>query len=112
MGKYKVGDELIIINSEMEDSEKMMAKCFLDVNENISTLSMAIKIVDVKYDKPEVMLSYRTPLSNTVHKVVAVCKDVEDFDTEKVLEKALLKAHLQEVMKLSTLRNYNLNKFK
>ena len=33
MGKYKVGDELIIINSECEDNEKLKEKCYLDIEE-------------------------------------------------------------------------------
>ena len=89
MSKYKVGDELLIINSIEQDKQKM--------KEN---------------NEPEVTLSYKTAQSDDIYKVFAVCKDVENFDTQKVLEKALLKAHLQELIKLSTLRDHNLTKIK
>lgn len=112
MSKYKVGDELIIINSELDDNKRLKENCFLEYEDEFSTFSWAIKVVNVEFNEPEVVLSYKTPLSDTVHKVFAVCKDVENFDTEKVLEKALLKAHLQELIKLSTMRNYNLTKLK
>lgn len=112
MSKYKVGDELIIVNSEAEDNEKLQENCFLNYDNNFSTFSWSIKVVNVEFNEPEVVLSYKTPLSDSVHKVFAICKDVDNFDTEKVLEKALLKAHLQELIKLSTLKNYNLTKIK
>ena len=110
MAKYKVGDELLIINSEKEESEKLKKNCFLDFKDDISTFSWAIKVVDIEYNEPEVVLSYKTTLCEEVHKVFAICKDVENFDTQKVLEKALLQAHLKELIKLSTLRDNNLTK--
>jgi len=112
MSKYKVGDELLIINSNEQDKQKMKENCFLDIVDDFSTFSWSIKIVNVEYKEPEVVLSYKTAQSDDIYKVFAICKDIENFDTQKVLEKALLKAHLQELIKLSTLRDHNLTKIK
>lgn len=112
MGKYKVGEELIVVNSELEDNKKLKKKCFLNMKDNFSTFSWSIKIVDVQYTAPEVVVSYKSVLNDEIHKVYSTCKDAENFDTEKVLEKALLKAHLQELVAVSTMRNNNLTKLK
>ena len=40
-----------------------------------------------------------------LNKVFAECKDIENFDQQKVLEKALLKAFQNEIIKISVVKN-------
>ena len=104
MSKYKVGDELIIVNNPSKEKETLKDLTKLVVNDDIATISWALKIVKVEYDKPNVTLTYRN-LYGEENKVFAVCKDVANFDQEKVLEKALLKAFQNEVMDISVTKN-------
>ena len=104
MSKYKVGDELIIINNPDEETEKIKSYTGLSVDGDYAKISWAIKILDVKYDKPNVELTYRNMYGERT-KVFAVCTDVANFDTEKVLEKALLKAFQNEIINISVEKN-------
>ena len=55
MSKYKVGEELIIIENQHEDVKKLSELIELKVNkENYSKLTLGIKILEVNYDKPNV----------------------------------------------------------
>lgn len=104
MSKYKVGDELLIIHNPSQEKETLKEKTKLEVNDDIATISWALKIVKVEYEKPNVILTYRN-LFGEENKVFAVCKDVANFDQEKVLEKALLKAFQNEIIDISVSKN-------
>lgn len=109
MSKYKVGDELIIINNPSEDTKKLESLTKLSVKDRFAQISWGLKIVDVVYDRPNVTLTYQN-LYGDVNKVFALCTDVENFDHEKVLEKALLKAFQSEIINISTIKNEKKNK--
>ena len=94
MSKYKVGDELIIVTDPNQETKKLK-----DL--------WGIKIVDVLYEKPNVTLTYKNVMGET-NKVFAVCKNVENFDHEKVLEKALLKAFQNELTNITVIKNSGL----
>jgi hypothetical protein len=104
MSKYKVGDELIIVENPSEEKSILKERTKLVVEEDTATISWALKIVKIEYDKPNVILTYRN-LYGEENKVFAVCKDVANFDQEKVLEKALLKAFQNEIMDISVTKN-------
>jgi len=104
MAKYKVGEELIIVNDPTKEKEKLKELTHLTVEENFAQLSWGIKILNVEYDTPNVTLTYRN-VRGEKNKVFAVCKEVENFDQEKVLEKALLKAFQNEIIDLSVNKN-------
>ncbi|MBU3196125.1 hypothetical protein [Clostridium algidicarnis] len=104
MSKYKVGDELIIIENPKIEDEKLRDMTKLQINEDFAQISWGIKIVDVEYDKPNVTLSYRN-VYGELNKVFAVCKDIANFDQEKVLEKALLKAFQNEIINITVVKN-------
>lgn len=105
MSKYKVGDELIIVDNPSEEVEKLQNMTKLMVKGDFAEISYGLKIKDVKYEKPNVTLTYRN-LFGEENKVFAVCKDIINFDREKVLEKALLKAFQGEISNLSVKKNY------
>lgn len=104
MAKYKVGNELIIVESVNEDVERLKDLTKLNVDGDFAQISWALKIIKVEYEKPNVILTYRNVYGEE-NKVFAVCKDVANFDEEKVLEKALLKAFQMEIMNISVLKN-------
>lgn len=105
MGKYKVGDELIIIENEDDDIRKLKEMTELKLNkDNYAKISLGIKVLGVEYDKPNVTLTYRNIKGDT-KKVFAVCRDIQNFDEEKVLEKALLKAFQEEIINLNVTKN-------
>lgn len=104
MSKYKVGDELIIVTNPSEDAKKLENLTKLEVKNNFAQISWGLKIVDVQYDKPNVILTYQN-LYGDINKVFAVCNDVDNFDEEKVLEKALLKAFQAEIINITTVKN-------
>ena len=104
MSKYKVGEELIIINNSSEDETKLKELTRLEVKDEFAQISWGLKIIDVQYDKPNVILTYKN-LYGTINKVFAVCNDIENFDQEKVLEKALLKAFQSEIIDISVAKN-------
>lgn len=104
MGKYKVGEELIIVNDPSKDNAKLKELTTLTVDGDFAQISWGIKILEVEYDKPNVTLTYKN-VNGEKNKVFAVCKDIENFDKEKVLEKALLRAFQNEVIDISVNKN-------
>lgn len=104
MAKYKVGDELIVINDPSEEKERIRELTKLTKEEDYAQISWGIKILDVEYDKPYVTLTYRN-VNGELNKVFAECRDIENFDHEKVLEKALLKAFTNEIINISVVKN-------
>lgn len=82
MSKYKVGDELIIVENENEDVKKLMEMTKLDVSGDYAKLSWGIKILNVEYNMPNVVLTYRNHYGE-INKVFAVCKDIDNFDQQK-----------------------------
>ncbi|AYD41209.1 hypothetical protein D4Z93_12075 [Clostridium fermenticellae] len=104
MSKYKVGDELLIIQNPSEDAKKLEKLTKLEVKEDFAQISWGLKIVDIEYDKPNVTLTYQN-LMGDINKVFAVCTDVANFNHQKVLEKALLKAFQAEIIDITTIKN-------
>ncbi|MGL5649940.1 MAG: hypothetical protein ACRDDY_19075 [Clostridium sp.] len=104
MAKYKVGDKLIIVNDPTKEKARLKNLTKLEVEDDFAQISWGIKIVKVEYDKPNVTLTYRN-INGELNKVFAECKDIENFDQERVLEKALLKAFQNEIIDLSVGKN-------
>lgn len=104
MSKYRVGEQLIIIDNPSEDMKKLQHMTKLEVKGDFAEISWALKIINVEYVRPNVTLTYRN-LFGEENKVFAVCKDIRNFDEEKVLEKALLKAFQGEIINLSVKKN-------
>lgn len=104
MAKYKVGEELIIVNDPNEEKTKLKELTCLKLEDDYAQISWGIKILNVEYDKPNVTLTYRN-FKGEKNKVFAVCKDIENFDQQKVLEKALLKAFQNEIIDISVGKN-------
>ncbi|MBU5592845.1 hypothetical protein KQI89_13915 [Clostridium sp. MSJ-4] len=104
MSKYKVGDELLIIENPNEEGDRLKEMTKLQIDGEFAQISWGLKIVDVEYDKPNVTLTYRN-VYGELNKVFAVCKDVANFDKEKVLEKALLKAFQNEIINITVIKN-------
>lgn len=104
MAKYKVGEELIIVNDPNEEKEKLKEITYLTLDDNVAQFSWGIKILNVEYDMPGVTMTYRN-FKGEKNKVYAVCNDTSAFDEEKVLEKALLKAFQNEVIDITVLKN-------
>lgn len=106
MGKYKVGDELIVISDPSEENVKLRDLTKLTTDGEYAQISWGLKIVNVEYDKPYVTLTYRN-VDGELNKVFAECRDIKNFDHEKVLEKALLKAFTNEIINISVVKNSN-----
>lgn len=104
MGKYKVGDELIVISDPSEEKVKLRELTKLTTDGDYAQISWGLKIVKVEYDKPYVTLTYRN-VDGELNKVFAECRDIANFDHEKVLEKALLKAFTNEIINISVVKN-------
>ena len=104
MGKYKVGDELILVNDPSKDNAKLKELTKLTVDGDFAQISWGIKILEVEYDKPNVTLTYKNA-NGQKNKVFSECKDIENFDKEKVLEKALLRAFQNELINISVFKN-------
>ena len=104
MSKYKVGDELIIVNDPNKETEKFKSLTHLTVEGDYAQIAWGLKILDVNYEKPYVTLTY-TNANGVINKVFAECKDVENFDREKILEKALLKAFQNEIINIAAFKN-------
>ena len=104
MGKYKVGDELIVVNDPNQDHAKLQEFTKLKVDGDFAKISWGIKIVEVEYDKPNVTLTYEN-VNGERNKVFSECKDIANFDKEKVLEKALLRAFQNELINISVFKN-------
>ena len=109
MGKYKVGDELITCCDENEETSKLMEMTNLTIHDEYARLCWGVKVINVEYDKPNVTLTYRNPVGE-INKVFAICKDIANFDEEKVLEKALLKAFQNEIINTSVFKNQNIKR--
>lgn len=108
MSKYKVGDELLIIQNPSEDAKKLEQLTKLEVKNDFAQIAWGLKIINVEYDKPNVTLTYQNSYGD-INKVFAVCTDVDNFDHEKVLEKALLKAFQAEIIDITTMKNEKKN---
>lgn len=104
MAKYKVGEELIIVQDPTKDQEHLKNISNLTVDGDFASLHWGIKIEKVEYDEPNVTLTYKN-VNNEINKVFAVCTDIENFDQQKVLEKALLKAFEHELINITVLKN-------
>lgn len=104
MAKYKVGDELIIVEDPTEEEKKLKELTCLSIDNDYAQISWGIKIVEVEYSKPNVTLTYRN-VKGELNKVFAICSDIENFDQQKVLEKALLKAFQNEIINISVVKN-------
>lgn len=104
--KYKVGDELIIIDTVDEDIKAISDMSKLEVNGNFAKISWGLRILDVKYEKPYVTLTYRNVYGKK-NKVFAECPNADKFDKEKLLEKALLRAFQMEIMDITVTKNKN-----
>ncbi len=104
MGKYKVGDKLIIVNDPSKDIKKLQELTKLTVEGDFAQISWGVKILEVEYDKPNVTLTYKN-VKGEKNKVFSECKDIENFDQEKVLEKALLRAFQNELINISVVKN-------
>ncbi|MGL5151497.1 MAG: hypothetical protein ACRC7N_13100 [Clostridium sp.] len=109
MAKYKVGDELVIVNDPSKETEKLKELTYLTTDGEYAQISWGIKIEKVEYDKPNVTLTYRNSKGEK-NKVFAVCKDIKNFDQEMVLEKALLKAFQSEIIDISVFKNTGIMK--
>ena len=59
MAKYKVGDELIVVNDPNEDNAKLKELTTLNVDGDFAQISWGIKILEVEYDMPNVTLTYK-----------------------------------------------------
>jgi hypothetical protein len=104
VGKYKVGDELILVNDPNKDNAKLKELTNLVVDGDFAQISWGIKILEVEYDKPNVTLTYKN-VNGKKNKVFSECKDIENFDKEKVLEKALLRAFQNEIINIAVDKN-------
>ena len=105
MSKYQVGDQLIIIESINEEIEKLVKNTELKVSEdNYATLSLGVRIINVEYQQPNVTLTYRNHEGKEA-KVFATCLDPDNFDENRALEKALLQAFQNEIIRLSVIKN-------
>ncbi|EEH99071.1 hypothetical protein PMY56_00685 [Clostridium tertium] len=104
MAKYKVGDELIEITDPSEEKVKLRELTQLTTDGDYAQISWGLKIIKVEYEKPYVTLTYRN-VDGEINKVFAECRDIENFDQEKVLEKALLKAFTNEIINISVVKN-------
>ena len=104
MSKYKVGDEILIINDPNEEKEKLKSLSKLTLEGDYAQISWGLKITKIEYDKPYVTLTY-TNVDGELNKVFAECRDIENFDQQKVLEKALLKAFQNEIINISVVKN-------
>lgn len=103
MTKYRVGEKLIIIKDPTKEEERIKELTYLTIEDDFTQLSWGIKILKVDYDAPNVTLTYRN-VKGEKNKVFAVCNEIDNFDQEKVLEKALLKAFQNEIIDLNVLR--------
>lgn len=107
MSKYKVGEELITVRNPQEENKILQELTCLSVKDDYAQVSWGIKIENIEYDKPYVTLTYRN-INGEINKVFAECKDIKNFDKEKVLEKALLKAFQNEIINISVIKNNNI----
>lgn len=109
MAKYKVGDELVIVNDPSKEKRRLKELTHLTIEDDYAQFSWGVKILNVEYDMPNVTLTYRN-FKGQKNKVFAVCSDIVNFDQEKVLEKALLKAFQNEIIDIAVIKNNILEK--
>ncbi|MFD3156281.1 hypothetical protein ACFIJ5_05395 [Haloimpatiens sp. FM7330] len=98
--KYKVGDELMVIENVSDDVKKLKEMTKLEIKGDFAEISWGLKIIDVKYDRPYVIVTYRNVYGEE-NKVMAKCISEENFDEQRVLEKALLKAFQSEIINIT-----------
>lgn len=106
MSKYRVGDELIVIDNPCKETDKLKELTYLNINDDFAQISWGLRITDVEFDKPYVTLTYRN-LKGETNKVFAECRDIENFNHQMVLEKALLRAFQNEIINISVFKNNN-----
>ena len=94
----------IIVTVPNEETAKLKELTRLKIDGDFAQISWGLKIVDVTFDKPYVTLTYRNA-NGDLNKVFAECRDIENFDKEKVLEKALLKAFQNEIINITVIKN-------
>ncbi|WP_055665665.1 hypothetical protein [Desnuesiella massiliensis] len=104
MSKYRVGDELIIIERPGMDEKRLSDMTKLSLEGDFAEISWGLKILNVEYDKPNVTLTYKNAYGQ-INKVFAVCVDIDNFNQQKVLEKALLKAFQNEIINITVYKN-------
>lgn len=104
MSKYKVGEELIIVDNPNEERQKLKDMTKLEVDGEYAQIAWGLRIISVDYDKPYVTLTYRN-INGKLNKVFAECIDANNFNREMVLEKALLKAFQNEIINISVSKN-------
>ncbi len=110
MAKYRVGEELIVIESINDEMVKLAKSAELKVTEeNYASLCLGIRIVNVEYSGPSAVLTYRN-FEGKENKVFATCLDPDNYDENRVLEKALLKAFQNEIISLSVIKNIKIPK--
>lgn len=107
ISKYKVGEELILVENPNKEKNKLKENSHLDYKESYATLTWAIKVIDTQFEGNSVTLTYRN-VKGEINKAYATCKDSENFDEEKVLEKAILWAFQKEMVNLVAFRDFNL----
>lgn len=109
MSKYKVGEELIIVSDPSKEAKKLRDLTRLNVDGDYASISWGLKIEKIEYDRPYVTLTYKNVEGET-NKVFAECKDIENFDQQMILEKALLKAFQNEIINITVRKNCPFNK--
>ena len=109
MAKYKVGDELLIINDPNAENEKLKSLTKLTLEGDYAQISWGLKIVKVEYDKPYVTLTY-TNVDGELNKVFAECRDIEKLHVRSAFSIALLKAFQNEIIKISVVKNSAIKK--
>lgn len=104
MSKYKVGEELIVVENIDEDIKRMKDMTKLNIKGDFAQISWGLKIIDTEYKRPYVILTYRNVYGEE-NKVIAKCISETHFDKQKVLEKALLKAFQNEIIDITVFKN-------
>ena len=84
MSKYKVGDELLIIENPNEEKEKLKDLTKLIVNGEYAQISWGLRVINIEYDKPYVTLTYRN-IDGKLNKVFAECLDIDNLKKEIIL---------------------------
>ena len=105
VSKYKIGDQLIVMGNVEGEKQELKDIINLDIQENYTAkLTWAIHIQDVEYEPPYVTLTY-TNVFGKKNKVFAECSNIEKFNRDEVLEKAVLKAFQMEIMDVSVVKS-------
>lgn len=104
MSKYRVGDELIIIKDTNKENKKLQELTKLIIDDDFAQISWGIKIINIEFEKTNIILTYKNG-NDELNKVFAECHDIENFDKQKIVEKALLKAFQNEIIDISVAKN-------